>query len=160
MRAPARTLLLTIAILLLTGGTCAMTPLASPARTGGPTDREVASFVKLVNRHRTAKGLPALIWDDRVAAVAREKSRDMHERDYFGHTWSDGRKSWPRLRARGVSYTAAGENIAWGQPSGSDVLRSWLNSRGHRKNIENGTFTHHGVARVGIYWTHILVRLR
>lgn len=150
------TSLLAIAILLLTGWGDAPTY----ARTSGPTDREVASFVRLVNQHRIARGLPALIWDDRVAAVAREKSRDMRDKEYFSHTWSDGRPTWPRLTAHGVRYAAAGENIAWGQPTGSAVLRSWLHSRGHRKNIEDRAFTHHGVAKVGVYWTHIFIRPR
>ena len=135
--------------------------VASPAaRTNGPTDPEVASFVKLVNQYRTHRGLRPLIWDDRVAAIAREKCRDMRDHDSFSHTWSNGRPTWDRLRARGVDFSAAGENIAWGQPTGSAVLQSWLHSRGHRKNIENGAFTHHGVAKVGAYWTHVFVRLR
>jgi uncharacterized protein YkwD len=126
----------------------------------GPADPEVVSFVRLVNAHRVSRGLPALVWDGRAAAVARAHSRDMLDHHYFSHSWSDGGSTWTRLNARGVTYSKAGENIAWGQPTGSAVLRSWLHSPGHRKNIEDRSFTHHGVAKVGTYWTHVFFRPR
>jgi uncharacterized protein YkwD len=126
----------------------------------GPTDPEVASFVRLMNAHRVSLGLSPLIWDSRAAAVAQAHSRDMDHEHYFSHTWSDGGSTWDRLAARGVTYSRAGENIAWGQVTGSAVLASWLRSPGHRANIENGSYTHHGVARVGIYWTHVFIRPR
>jgi uncharacterized protein YkwD len=130
----------------------------APARTTGPTDPEVVSFVKLMNRHRVALGLSALIWDSRAAAVAQAHSRDMFNRHYFSHTSLDGRSTWDRLAARGITYWQAGENLAWGQGTGSAVLAAWLRSPGHRENIENASFTHHGVGRVGTYWTHVLIR--
>ena len=132
----------------------------APASTTGPTDPEVVSFVKLMNAHRISLGLSALVWDSRAAAVAQAHSRDMFDRHYFSHTSPDGRSTWDRLAARGVTYSQAGENIAWGQKTGRAVLTSWLKSRGHRQNIENGSFTHHGVGKVGPYWTHVFLRPR
>jgi uncharacterized protein YkwD len=130
------------------------------ARTTGPTDREVAAFVKLMNAHRISRGLPALIWDPRAAAVAQAHSQEMFDRHYFSHSWRDSRSTWDRLAARGVTYSEAGENIAWGQRTGRTVLASWLNSPGHRKNIERGSYTRHGVGKVGTYWTHVFFRPR
>jgi len=130
------------------------------ARTTGPTDPEVASFVKLMNAHRVSIGLAPLVWDRRAAAVAKAHSQDMLDRDYFSHKSPNGRTTWDRLAARGVTYSRAGENIAWGQRTGSAVLRSWLRSRGHRENIEQDSYTHHGVGKVGPYWTHVFIRPR
>lgn len=130
------------------------------AASAKPKDPEVASFVRLMNAHRVSRGLPALVWDDRLAAVAEAHSRDMSRHHYFSHTWSDGRLTWSRLEARGIEYSRAGENIAWGQETGRAVLDSWLHSPGHRKNIENGAFTRHGVGKVGPYWTHVFIRPR
>lgn len=127
---------------------------------GGPTSREVASFVKLMNAHRVALGLPALIWDPRLAAVARAHSQDMSDRHYFSHRSPEGRSIRDRLGARGVTYSWAGENIAWGQTTGRGVLEAWLRSPGHRENIERGSYTHHGVGKVGTYWTHVFLRPR
>jgi uncharacterized protein YkwD len=130
----------------------------APARTTGPTDPEVVSFVKLMNKHRVSLGLSALVWDSRAAAAAQAHSRDMFKRHYFSHTSLDGRSTWDRLAEGGISYSQAGENLAWGQGTGSAVLTGWLGSPGHRANIENGSYTRHGVGKVGTYWTHIFIR--
>jgi uncharacterized protein YkwD len=127
-------------------------------RTTGPSETEVASFIRRVNSYRISIGLPALVWDRRAAAVAKAHSRDMFEECYFSHTSPDGRSLKDRLEAGAVPYSSAGENIAWGQETGRDVLGAWLRSKGHRRNIEGSDFTHHGVAKVGPYWTHVFIR--
>ena len=134
------------------------TRTSAPAGPTGPTDPEVATFVKLMNAHRRSLGLSPLAWDRRAAAVAQEHSRDMFERDYFSHTSPNGRTMRDRLEAGGVKYSQAGENIAWGQETGRAVLTAWLRSPGHRKNIERSGYTRHGVAKVGLYWTHVFIR--
>lgn len=115
-----------------------------------------------MNEHREGLGLNTLQWHDDVAAAALYHSEDMQRRDFFSHNSPNGNTPWNRLQDHGVSYSAAGENIAWGQRTGEHVLQSWLDSDGHRENIENGIFTHHGVGFVedGNYWTHKFVRLR
>ena len=64
------------------------------------------------------------------------------------------------MTAAGISYQAAAENIAQGYSTGQAVLNGWLGSTGHRENIENGNYTHHGVGYVedGHYWTHVFAR--
>lgn len=64
----------------------------------------------------------------------------------------------PLVWHAGVAYSAAGENIAYGSSTGSAVLTAWLDSSGHRANIENANFTHHGVGKAGTYWTHVFIR--
>ena len=162
-----RAALTTLALMLLAcgkGGAATAPSVASHSRAyaaaSGPSDREVASFVKLMNAHRIALGLSPLVWDSRVAAVAKAHSRDMFDRHYFSHTSRDGRSSWDRLAAGGVTYSRAGENIAWGQGTGSAVLKAWLGSPPHRANIERGSYTRHGVGKVGTYWTHVFIRPR
>ena len=153
-----------LAVMLLASGGGATTAhsVASHTRTAvpttGPTDPEIVSFVKLMNAHRVSLGLSALVWDSRLAAIAQAHSRDMFDRRYFSHAWPDGRSTWDRLAARGVTYSQAGENIAWGQSTGSAALTAWLRSPGHRANIERGSYTHHGVGKVGTYWTHVFIR--
>lgn len=58
----------------------------------------------------------------------------------------------------GITYTTAGENIASGYPTASAVLAAWLSSPGHKANIENPNFTHHGTGLVGTYWTHVFIK--
>jgi uncharacterized protein YkwD len=131
---------------------------APPAPAPGPTDPIVAELVTLVNQHRASLGLVQLQWDSRVAAVAQAHSQDMVDRSFFSHTNPDGETPWDRLAAAGVTYTYAGENIAYGYPTAASVFQAWMNSSGHRANIENPNFTHHGVGLVGTYWTHDFIR--
>jgi uncharacterized protein YkwD len=158
MNEAARCVALTMLVAaLIAGGGGAAARVPARAR---PIDPEVASFVRLVNRHRISLGLSALVWDSRAAAVAQAHSRDMFHQRYFSHTSPDGRSMRERLAARGITYSRAGENIAWGQVTGSAVLTAWLRSPGHRENIENGSYTHHGVGKAGTYWTHVFIRPR
>jgi uncharacterized protein YkwD len=113
-----------------------------------------------VNHHRVSIGLRPLIWDNRVASVARAHSRDMVTRHFFSHANPDGLRSKDRLVAAGIRYAAMGENIAYGHTTGTSVLDAWLKSPGHRTNIEDPTYTHHGVGKVGTYWTHVFLRPR
>lgn len=59
------------------------------------------------------------------------------------------------MKALGITYKSAGENIAQGQRSPQEVVQAWMDSPGHRANILNGKFTHIGVGYVksGNYWT-------
>ena len=63
----------------------------------------------------------------------------------FSHTRPDGSSCFTILEEFGVSYRAAGENIAMGQRTPEEVMDGWMNSSGHRANILNGTFTSIGV---------------
>ena len=153
----------TVLAILLTCGGGATTAYSAVSHsravpTTGPTDPEVASFAKLMNAHRVSLGLSALVWDSRLAAVAQAHSRAMFDRHHFSHKWPGGGSTWDRLAARGVTYSQAGENIAWGQSTGSAALTAWLRSPGHQANIERASYTHHGVAKVGTYWTHVFIR--
>jgi len=116
---------------------------------------ELRSFVALLNKHRENIGCPQLAWDTDMAAVAHAHSDDMARNNYFSHTNLQGQSPFDRMRARGITYRSAAENIAWGQSTGQQVLQSWLNSAGHRGNIENCSFTRHGVGLVQTRWTHV-----
>jgi uncharacterized protein YkwD len=113
--------------------------------------------VERINRHRVEIGAPALVWDERLAEVARRHSEDMARRHFFAHTNPDGKDPFDRLRAAGVHYRAAAENIAEGYSSGRSVFDGWMKSQGHRKNLENPVYRLHGVGRYGKYWTHVFV---
>ena len=118
---------------------------------------EAQSFVTLVNDHRENQGLEPLAWHAAIGGVAQAHSQDMRDRDYFAHDNPDGESPFDRMRAAGISYQGAGENIARGYTTGQSVLNGWLGSTGHRENIENSAYTHHGLRYVedGNYWTHV-----
>lgn len=133
-------------------------PSASPSPGGGggaPQGDAAAQVAELVNRHRRSIGCPALQWDARAASAAQAHSDDMRRRRYFDHTSPDGRGMADRLRAAGIGFRLAAENIAQDPRGPADVVRGWLGSPGHRRNIENCALTHHGVGVSGDRWTHL-----
>lgn len=119
---------------------------------------DVQDFVSLMNAHRQSVGCDPLAWNSAVAGVAQAHSEDMIARSYFDHDNPDGESPFDRLRAAGVSYRGAAENIAYGYPSAAAVLNGWLNSSGHRRNIENCSLSEHGVGLQGTHWTHVFIR--
>ena len=123
------------------------------------TNAEVIQLVDLVNDHRSGEGCDPLTWHAGAAAVATAHSTDMRDRDFFSHTNPDGESPFDRMDAAGVEWNGmAGENIAYGTGSGSQAFNMWINSAGHRANIENCSFTHHGVGLVDSRWTHLFLQ--
>ncbi|TGB03811.1 CAP domain-containing protein [Halobacillus salinus] len=124
---------------------------------------EVSAFeqqvVELTNKERTERGLEPLQLDTELSAVAKDKSLDMKNKGYFSHNSPTYGSPFDMMKAYGIDYRAAGENIAMGQPSPDEVVDAWMNSEGHRKNILNPDFTHIGVGHVenGDYWTQMFI---
>ena len=102
-------------------------------------------IVLLVNNERAAAGLNALSENSGLDNVATLKSEDMVKLDYFSHTSPTYGSPFQMLTQFNISYTAAGENIAYGQPTPEDVMNGWMNSPGHRANILNVNYTQIGV---------------
>ena len=63
------------------------------------------------------------------------------------------------MKAFGLSYRSAGENIAYGYRTPQAVVNGWMNSSGHRANILNASYTKIGVGYVasGNYWTQMFI---
>lgn len=123
---------------------------------------EALEFQKLVNNHRTTNtSCNSLAEYGPLNQNALNHSKDMMNRNFFSHTNPDGKSPFDRMSDDGIKYESAGENIAMGQKTASDVLTAWLNSSGHKANIENCNFTHHGIGFVegsSTYWTHVFAK--
>src|SRR5699024_1199687 len=111
--------------------------------------------IELTNQAREEAGLEALEMEHPLMAAAKEKSRDMYGNGYFAHESPTYGSPFDLMKVFGVTYMAAGENIAMGQSTPEEVVTAWLNSPGHRANIMNPNFTHIGVGYIenGHYWT-------
>ncbi|TWH44957.1 CAP domain-containing protein [Sporomusa sp. KB1] len=103
--------------------------------------------IELLNNDREQHGLPRLIADPNLTKVAREHAADMVVRHYFNHTNLQGQSPFDRLKANGITYRSAGENIAYNY-SVEKLEEAWMNSPGHRANILNTGYTHVGL---GLY---------
>jgi uncharacterized protein YkwD len=139
---------------------------------------EAASLEKkvhlLINEQRKKDGLPALEWNSKLSAIAREHSRDMASRDFFSHNNPDDEEPENRAARHGLrlgeNCTTIGENIfqidrvrsirtttdsmgnttrqvnerSLGQIA-CETVEGWMESRGHRRNILNPAFDREGI---------------
>ena len=126
-------------------------------------DSSVASYehevVRLVNEIRQQNGLKPLTENWELSRVARYKSQDMLDNSYFAHNSPTYGTPFQMMKAFGLSYRTAGENIAKGYASPQAVVNGWMNSSGHRANILNVSYTQIGIGYVaqGNYWTQMFV---
>lgn len=118
-----------------------------------------AEVIQLVNNIRKQNGLSPLTANWELSRVARYKSQDMADRNYFSHTSPTYGTPFQMIKAFGLSYRTAGENIAYGYASPQKVVDGWMNSSGHRANILNASYTQIGVGYVakGNYWTQMFI---
>ena len=126
-------------------------------------DSSVASYehevVRLVNEIRQQNGLKPLTENWELSRVARYKSQDMLDNRYFSHTSPTYGSPFQMIKAFGLSYRTAGENISKGYASPQAVVNGWMNSSGHRANNLNVSYTQIGIGYVaqGNYWTQMFV---
>lgn len=136
-----------------------------PASPGIPAGESamMTEVLNLVNQERAKVGAPAVKLHKGLQDAALLKSKDMADKNYFSHQSPTYGSPFDLIKARGISYTAAGENIAAGQRSAESVMNSWMNSPGHKANILNKDYTHLGVGiykggSYGIYHTQLFIR--
>lgn len=98
-----------------------------------------------VNAARKRAGLKPLRLNAVLAKAAQRHAEDMLVRGYFDHKSPSGTTVRERSRAAGYRWGAIGENIAFGQTSVDEVVETWLDSPGHRKNILSPNFSELGV---------------
>ena len=121
-----------------------------------------SELLNLINQDRAANGLGSLMLDPLINTAAQYHGQDMADKLFFAHINLDNLSPWDRMAYYGVEFSSAGENIAVGQDSPSQVEQDWMNSSGHRANILGGSFGKVGLGIVsckpgdkyypGYYW--------
>ena len=116
-----------------------------------------SEVVRLTNSARSQNGYAALVEDGALSDAAAVRAREIAHS--FSHTRPSGASFSSALSESGVSYLRAGENIAYGQKSASEVVNAWMNSPDHRANILNSSYSRIGSASVNIdgtlYWVQL-----
>lgn len=134
------------------------TPQSTDPVTASWTDQ----FMELVNDHRASIGLRALIIEEGLNEVVLKHSQDMAAGSVaFGHTGFSSRCSASYSVLGGGNW--CGENVAMGQKTPQAAFTSWMNSSGHRANIESPKATHTGFGYAKsssgtYYWTQIFIQ--
>ena len=113
----------------------------------------------LVNQHRQEIGLEALKRSTIADELAIEHTNYMIAQSNISHDYFNIR--FQELQQK-VNARGAGENVASGYQDASSVMNGWLNSSGHKANIE-GNYTHIGLAAIKdaqgrYYYTQLFYR--
>ena len=129
------------------------------ARPVQPLNPEAA--LAAVNAFRTKNGRRAVALDARLTKAAAMQSDTQAKQDWIGHDGPDGSRAKDRAARAGYRAKIASENVASGQKSFGDVMRSWEGSAGHRENLLRPEVTAIGVAMAKNssgrpYWTLVL----
>jgi uncharacterized protein YkwD len=96
----------------------------------------MVQVVRLTNDERAEAGCPALTVDGHLVTASLRQSNYMARTRLFSHVWRDGSTFVDRSADAGYRQPA-GENIAWGYRSAPEVMKAWMASPGHRRNILN-----------------------
>lgn len=129
----------------------------SSSVSAGIQSSAASEVVRLTNSARSQNGYAALVEDGALSEAAAVRAREIARS--FSHTRPSGGSFSSALSESGVSYLRAGENIASGQKSASEVVNAWMNSPGHRANILNSSYSRIGSASVNVdgtlYWVQL-----
>ncbi|WP_167498075.1 CAP domain-containing protein [Flavobacterium resistens] len=117
--------------------------------------------LKLINDYRVSIGLNALEPINHISAKCEEHNKYMIEKNVVDHNDFVARSE---NLEKVLGAKKVGENVAYNYKTSEAVVKAWLESPGHKENIE-GNFTHFGIAitvdaKTGKkYYTNIFVRL-
>lgn len=112
-----------------------------------------------VNDHRISLGLSVLKRVDGITFQAHDHNKYMIQNNKVSH---DNFSERYIALVNEIGAKAVGENLAYGYQTSGAVIKAWLNSEGHRENLE-GDHTHFGIAvsqdaQGRNYFTNIFVR--
>jgi uncharacterized protein YkwD len=135
-----------------------------PASAALTVEQVEASLVAQTNAARESAGLPPLQVDATLTLLARQRSQDMIDRDYFSHTDPESGTSLVGpycIVPLNVAY--CGENLAGAaglEDAQASVVSRWLASGGHRENILRAEFGRVGIGvAVGGRWGAVVTQL-
>ena len=116
----------------------------------------------LLNQDRLNAGLQALPLDAELSRIARLKSRDMHENNYFAHTSPTYGSAANMLKTFGYAFSGVGENIAH-HATVDKSQAAFMSSQGHKQNILGSQWSKVGIGvwvddQGFVYVTQLFVR--
>jgi len=116
-----------------------------------------AAILDQVNAERQKNNLPPVACDAALSAIAEDYAVDMSRRNYFSHTSPEGKQPSDRVAGAGITSRCVAENIGFGDDDPATLVRRWMGSPGHRRNIL-GDFTKVGIGSYQRYYVLLLIR--
>lgn len=117
-----------------------------PSVLGVSSNITVEELLTLTNQKRTEAGVAPLELDQALSSAASAKADYMFEKNFWAHVAPDGTTPWYFIRSAGYEYQYAGENLARGFNSASDVVNAWMDSPTHRANLLSPNYEDIGFA--------------
>lgn len=108
---------------------------------------EETELLNLINAERKKNGLGELKFDEELLKVARIKAQDLVDNNYFSHNSPIYGSPFEMMKSFGITYKAAGENIA-GNSTLKGAVNAWMNSEGHKANILSNAYNYTGIGIV------------
>jgi uncharacterized protein YkwD len=126
-----------------------------PAAPGASLANARSATLCLLNTERRQRHLRNLRFNHKLALAGLHHAQDMVNAQYFSHDAPSGQDFVARIMATHYVPASAtwslGENLAWGNRSEStprEIVRAWMASPGHRRNILTASFREIGIAIV------------
>jgi uncharacterized protein YkwD len=119
---------------------CGVEPPAAAPRGAGvhpaaiTADEAEKQLLALINRDRKAAGMPPVMADDHLTAIARAHSHDMVDHDFVGHVSPRTGGPVDRVHRAGLTPTFISENVGRGYTA-EEAEQGFMSSPGHRANI-------------------------
>ena len=106
----------------------------------------------LINSYRVASGLNAIAYEPTLTYIAKLRSADLMDRNYFSHYTPEGTTVFDLLKANGITSRLRGENLGQAMPAGigspEAFLNAWQNSPTHNANMLRTGYSYIGVGMV------------
>ena len=100
-------------------------------------------IIELVDLHNAERSTP-LVSNDRLTYAAQNHAEWMAAHR-MRHRGQNGSKPSDRIKVAGYNWTTYGENIAYGQHTPKEVMKTWIRSSDHLRNIKSNSFSEIGV---------------
>ena len=136
---------------------CIVIPASQGNGTNGPVAIQNSTGMlgeagRLLNVERAKAGKSRLKQSALLNLAAKRHADDMLRNNYFSHRGRDGSIMSKRISRVGLRTCYAAENLAKGQTTAAEVMNSWMNSPGHRRNNLSNRPAHFGIAKSGDLW--------
>lgn len=102
-----------------------------------------AEVIRLVNVERANAGVAEVKELTDLIPLADVRAKESAAS--FSHTRPNGTRCFTIFGENSLKYRKAGENLAYGFKTPADVVKAWMNSEGHRKNILDANFKYIGI---------------
>lgn len=113
---------------------------------GATTDITAQDLLAITNKDRMTNGLQPLTLNSELSQAALMKAKYMFDKNFWAHNAPDGTTPWVFIKNAGYNYVYAGENLARGFTSSSDVVDAWMASPTHRQNMLSPNYQEIGFA--------------